>query len=117
MADRIDLGAIRSRRDAARGALDSRLNRVKGDFSARGIASRLADDARKEALETLDTAIDIAKESKGVIAGTAVLLGLWFMRNPIIAWIESQFAEHRETKAMPDEQHPTGQPEDKSPNA
>lgn len=93
MADRPAHDELRSRRNAARAALDARIARVKGDVEARGVGGRIADTVTQEARAGLDQALDIAKESKGIIAGTAALLALWFLRNPIVGWVEGLLAE------------------------
>jgi len=82
----------RARRDAARSAFDSRMEQVKQDLKARSLAGRLADKIGIEAREALDEAREIASESKGVAVGTAAALALWYLRNPILSWIEGLFA-------------------------
>lgn len=82
------LAEARSARDAARAAFDARLAQVKEDFSARGVGGRIADRLGDDAKAALDEALDVARESKGIIAGTIAALALWFLRNPIIAWAE-----------------------------
>ena len=80
--------AARLARDAARAAFDARLAHVRGDLEARGLGGRIADKVGEDARDALDQALDVARESKGVIAGTVTALALWFLRHPIIAWAE-----------------------------
>ncbi len=83
----------REARDAAKTAFDAQLSRLRGDPSAQSagahIAGRLGDDARA----TFEQALDVASESKGVIAGTIAALALWLLRHPIVAWIEQHLGE------------------------
>lgn len=79
----------RAMRDAARGHFDARLEQVRQDLEARGIAGRLADKASEEARDAIDEALAVAAESKGIIAGTIAALAIWFLRNPILARIEA----------------------------
>jgi hypothetical protein len=78
----------RDARNAAREAFDARLRQVRRDLQARGVGGRIADKIGEEARDALDEAIDVASESKGVIAGTIAALALWFLRHPIIAWAD-----------------------------
>jgi len=82
------LDDARDQRDSARARFDARLAIVRADLEARSVGGRIADKIGEEARDALDEAIDVAKESKGVIAGTIAALALWFLRHPIIAWAE-----------------------------
>lgn len=82
------LSEARQARDRARKLFDARLASVRSDLEARGIGGRIADRIGEEARDAFDEALDVAKESKGVIAGTVAALALWFLRHPIIAWVE-----------------------------
>lgn len=81
------LAEARAARDAARGVFDARLEQVRRDLDARGVGGRLADRLGEDAKSVLDEALDVASESKGIIAGTIAVLALWLMRHPIFAWI------------------------------
>ncbi|GGC20058.1 hypothetical protein GCM10011371_04690 [Novosphingobium marinum] len=76
-------------RDSARSQFDTRLAQVKTDLEARGIGGRIADKVANDAMAIADEASDVASEHRGVIAGTIVALALWFLRHPIIAWIDT----------------------------
>ena len=86
------LAEARTARDAARDAFAAQRQRLRGDPEAESIgghfASRLGDDARA----AFDSALNVASESKGIIAGTLAALALWLLRHPIIAWIDRQLA-------------------------
>jgi hypothetical protein len=78
----------REARNSARAAFDARLGKVKSDLETRGVGGRIADKIGEEASDAFDQALNVAKESKGVIAGTVAALALWFLRHPIIAWAD-----------------------------
>ena len=75
----------RATRNAARQVFDCNVAQVKADLSARSIPGRVADKAASEARGAFETGLDVARESKGIIAGTLALLALWFLRNPLMA--------------------------------
>ena len=83
----LHLAEARQARDAARATFDANLAQVKDDLAARGVGGRVADRLGEDARTVLGEALDIAGESKGVIAGTVAMLALWFLRQPIIAWV------------------------------
>lgn len=82
--------ALRHRRELARTTFNARLESVKANLAPSSLRSRAVDRAKETALDALDTTLDVARESKGVIAGVVVALTLWFMRQPVITWIEEQ---------------------------
>lgn len=77
--------ADRDNRHAARAVFDAGVTQVKVDLAARGIGGRIADKAQGEAFAALDEAVAVAKDSKGVIAGTLAALALWTFRAPLLA--------------------------------
>lgn len=90
--------AGRAERDAARDRLDRQIARLKDDIEERGISGRVMDEVSETASKAFDEAMQVAGESKGVIAGTIALLAIWFMRNPIIAWLEDTLGQAAETE-------------------
>ena len=84
------LNAARAARDSAREAFDAQMLRLRGDPEARSIGGHLADRLSSDARAAFDQALDVASESKGIIAGTIAALALWFLRGPIITWVEDQ---------------------------
>lgn len=84
---RLQLAEAQRARDTARATFDANLAQVKDDLAARGLGGRVADRLGEDARSALDEALDIATESKGIIAGTVAMLALWFLRQPIIAWV------------------------------
>lgn len=93
-----DLAAARTARDAARDRFDAQMLRLRGDPEAQSIGERVTERVGQDARNTLHHALDIAGESKGIIAGTVAALALWFARGPIISWIEQQMAAHSQPK-------------------
>jgi hypothetical protein len=75
----------RANRKAARGLFDSRLAQVKADLAARSVPGRIKAKATDEVAKGIEQGVTIAKESKGIIAGTAAALALWFFREPLWA--------------------------------
>jgi hypothetical protein len=74
----------RTTRNAARGVFDANVAQVKADLAARSIKGRIADQATGEAKAALAEGLAVAKESKGIIAGTLGGLLLWFFRGPLL---------------------------------
>ena len=95
--------AARSARDTARAALDLRTAHVKDDVEARGIGGRVADRLGEEAREGLDQAIEVAGDSKLLVGAIAGGLALWFLRHPIIAWIEERIDELQDEEVTDDD--------------
>ncbi|HEX7929555.1 MAG TPA: hypothetical protein VF470_01415 [Sphingomicrobium sp.] len=87
----LTLNQTRVARDAAKTAFHTRLEQVKADLAARSIGGRVADKLGEEAVDALDYTVDVARDSKGIIAGTLAAIVLWLFRNPIIAWAEGLF--------------------------
>lgn len=87
-----NLSQAARQRHATRHAFDSRVAQVKADLAARGVGGRIADQAVAEAKATAFLGLDVAKESKGIIAATGGLLALWFLRAPILAWLDRTLA-------------------------
>jgi len=78
----------RAARDAAKETWEARLAQVRADVDARGVGGRIADHFGEQAVDTIEQAIDIADQNRGIVAGTIVALAVWFLRHPIIAWID-----------------------------
>lgn len=102
-----DLSEARAARDAARAVFDARLDQIKQDLAAQGVGSRVAGRLSEDAMSVLGDALDVASESKGVIAGTIVLVALWFLRQPIIAWIVGLMQDAADDESE-DEKTPKG---------
>lgn len=75
----------RANRRAVRGLFDGALAQVKADLAARGVGGRIKDTITREAVQSAEQAIAVARANKGVVAGTIAALALWMFRNPLIA--------------------------------
>lgn len=80
------LAADRANRKAARGLFDNRLAQVKADLAARSVPGRIKAKATDEVVKGIEQGVTIAKDSKGIIAGTVAALALWFFREPLLTW-------------------------------
>ena len=89
----LHLAADRANRNAARRVFSERLERIKADVEARGIGARVAGTMAEEVSGAVDMGLDVARERKGLIAGTLGALLLWNFRQPLIAGAASLF-EH-----------------------
>lgn len=79
------LAQDRTLRESARGRFDHRLAQVRADLAARGIGGRIRDKAVDQGSEALAQGLDIARESRGVVAATATALTVWLFRKPLLA--------------------------------
>ena len=95
MAD--PLRQAREARNAARTALDARVAQVKQDVSARSIGQRIAAKAKNDARAAATEAVEVARESKTIIAGAAALIAGWYLRAPILGWLAAHLSGTHET--------------------
>jgi hypothetical protein len=89
----------RSLRNSARGVFDAGIGTVKADLAARGIGGRIADHATGQVRDVTDEALAVARESKGIIAGTIAALGLWLARKPLLAAAQKLFGDQASVQA------------------
>lgn len=94
--DAAKIRALRHRRQLARTTFEARLESVKANLAPSNLKSRAVERARETAFDAFDATLEVARESKGVIAGVVATLTLWFLRQPIIAWIDEQLAAWNE---------------------
>ena len=90
------LAEARDARDGAKTRFDTQLAQLRGEPEHQTMSERIAERVKDDAAAALHQALDIASESKGIIAGTVVALALWFLRHPIIAWAEQMFGGEAE---------------------
>lgn len=77
--------ADRAAREAAKAQVTQRFSALKGTLAEKGIGRRVSDHAAGKIKAVADEAVDVVCASKGIIAGTVGLLGIWFLRRPIAA--------------------------------
>lgn len=83
----------RAEREIARRTFDTRYNAMKADMEERGIAGRIADETLEQAKDVFDEAVAVVQEHPGAVGGTLAALVLWFLRNPLISWLEQSFGQ------------------------
>lgn len=76
-------------RTDAKANFDAGLGQVKADLGARSVPGRIADKAKNEATEAMATGLDVASESKGIIAAVVAGIGLWVFRAPLLRGLKS----------------------------
>lgn len=80
-----ELQRARSARNAAQTRVTTGIAKVKADLSARSLKQRVSDASIEKGADAIEQVVDVANSNRAVIAGTVAALGLWFLRNPIIA--------------------------------
>lgn len=85
----------RARREAALAVFTDRLEGIKADLTARSVGARMADSVKEGTSEALDAGLDVAKERKGLIAGTFAALLLWIFRDPLFTAAAALYARIR----------------------
>ena len=98
------LAQARAARDDARAVFDTQLAQLRGDPAEQTLGGRVAERLGDDAKAAMHQALDVASESKAIIAGTIAALALWFLRHPIIAWAEQMLTEQMLGEHMPGEQ-------------
>lgn len=73
----------RANRNAARKVFEQRFNRVKCALEQRSIGGRMADTASARAAILAQDGLEVARESKGIIAATGAALAIWLLREPL----------------------------------
>lgn len=100
------LAEDRRNRQAARGLFDTRLGRVKADLAARPVPERVKAKAVDEAAKAIDKGLEIAGQSKGVIAATIGALALWTFRKQLVQaaqdWFGQGSVQDQDDNAAPD---------------
>ncbi|MFM6932556.1 MAG: hypothetical protein ACKOUT_09975 [Novosphingobium sp.] len=81
-----DLAQVRKQRNSARSRLSGRFSTLKGDYAEKGIGKRLGEQVTGKVKGAAHDLGGVARESKGVIAGAAGLIGLWFARRPLLTF-------------------------------
>lgn len=93
MPDATTVLSLRAARDGARSRFDGEFEQIKSDMEAHSIGARIAGKVQSDAKAAGTYALDVIEDNKGVVGGTVAALGIWFFREPIIAWIEDHFGD------------------------
>lgn len=86
----LSLEQMQRQRDDARAKLRGDVSALRQDLAENSIPARIAKHASETALNTLETAKDVASENKIVIGATAAGLLGWFLRHPIAKLLENR---------------------------
>lgn len=78
------LAEDRALRDAARAVFNARLARLRAALAEKGLASRMADEAKGRLRTTADDAAVVARDSRWIVVGTGLALLAWLLRRPIM---------------------------------
>lgn len=97
------LDATRAARNRARRRFDSRMVRARQDITPETIVARATGDLKAKARDTFDEAVEIASENRVIVAGTLAALALWFLRKPILSWLEGRLVSRTQQKDIDDE--------------
>ncbi|MFC0589305.1 hypothetical protein ACFFF7_07760 [Novosphingobium aquiterrae] len=90
MTDPADqLAEDRRMREAAKANFTAGIAQVKADLGARSVPARVIAKAKDEAVETMATGLEIAEESKGIVAGVVAAVLLWLFRAPLLRKIQA----------------------------
>lgn len=79
------LASQRAARDRARADFQRRLGVARVDLAPEVLKRRALAEAQRTSLAVAHQAIDIANDSRGVVAATVAAIVLWFTRKPITA--------------------------------
>jgi hypothetical protein len=99
-SDRL-LANRRRARDAARAGFNLRVSAAKADLQPAVLKRRVIAEVQKQSLAAATTAAEIANDSRGVVAATALALVLWFARKPITAGMVKLAGRLRRSKSEP----------------
>ncbi len=95
------LADTRAARDRARAEFQRRLTQAKVDLAPAVLKRRAITEAQRTSLAVAHQAIDIANDSRGVVAATVAALLLWLARKPIIARAAPLLRRFQTRKAAP----------------
>lgn len=92
----------KAKRDDARAAFDNRVADLRADFEERGIAGRILDETIEQSMDMFDEAVEIVQDHPRAFTGTILALGLWMLRNPIMAQLNNWVGFDRDIEKDPD---------------
>ncbi len=79
------LAADRKLRDEARLVMNNRYARLKTGLAAKGLGERAAEAVKGKAKAVVKETVEVANDSRGIIAVTVTALACWTWRKPILA--------------------------------
>jgi hypothetical protein len=102
-----EAGFLRDRalRDRAWAVLKEQADRVRADLSARSVSSRAATTVAEEARGAAGAGVSLARENKGVLAGTIVALLVWLFRDQILLGLNDLAGRSDDGSEEPDSQN------------
>ncbi|MDP9057025.1 MAG: hypothetical protein M3N34_06835 [Pseudomonadota bacterium] len=86
----------------ARAEFRHRLGRAKVDLAPAELKRRVTAEAQRTALSAAHQAMEIAGDSRGVVAATAAALMLWVARKPIFAGANALLDRFTMRKSVPE---------------
>lgn len=95
------LAEDRATRNAARAVFEANVAQIRADLEARSIPGRIVDKANQEVKSAISEGLAVAREGKGIIAGTIAALLLWLFRDSLLAALDSLFERKPDVAAEP----------------
>lgn len=95
------LAAQRAARLLARADFTRQLAQAKVDLAPTALKRRVIAEAQRTSLSVAQQAIEIANDSRGIVAATAGVLALWLARKPIMANAGKLVLRYRTRKSAP----------------
>ncbi len=89
----------RAARNLARGEFQRRLGLAKVDLAPAVLKRRAVAEAQRTTLSVAQQAIDIANDSRGIVAASVAAILLWLTRKPIMAGASGLFYRFRTRKS------------------
>lgn len=90
-----DAETARQARNSAKVRMEKRFSALQGGYAQMGIGSRVSNQVSGKVREAAQEAIEVARESKGVIVGTVGVLGFWLARRSLMSIGRSFWAKAR----------------------
>jgi hypothetical protein len=87
-----ELSTLRAARDAARERLTGHANSFREALSPTTLRQRIARDVGARAQAVASEALEVATDSRGIVIGTAAVLGLWLARKPLMRALTSRLS-------------------------
>ncbi len=94
------LAEQRAARNRARAEFSRRLAVAKADLAPAALKRRVIAEAQQTTLSVAQQAIEIANDSRGVVAATVAALLLWLARKPVMASASHWLHRYRTRKAL-----------------